>query len=187
MHKIHLVSTLLLWVFRILLILLPISLILFWANAPLGTIHRYFGEGWASILAVNYMTQVPSVIGPLSLETKLIGLCISLIPFTINLLTLIFLIRLFKNYAANIIFSLQNVIYIKRIGWILLLGQFLVPIYDALMSAALTWHNPPGHRLIAISFDKTNFAVILFAVMVILISWVMAEAYKDQEINKLII
>ena len=187
MHKIHVVSNVLLWVFRLLLVLLPISLILFWVNAPLGTIHEYLGAGWASIIAVNYAAHMPPILDPLTVETKLIGLCISLIPFTISALTLILLIKLFKNYAENDIFSLQNAIYLKRIGWVLLIGQLLGPVHQALLSAAMTWHNPPGYRMMTISLDKTNFAVIIFSVMVILISWIMAEAYKDREVNKLII
>lgn len=166
---------------------LPTSLALFWAGAPSGVIQSHLGEGWASLLSINYITHMPLITHALTTKVKLLGFCISIIPLSINLLILFYLIKLFKSYVHESIFSRQNVSCIQRIGWLLLAGQLLAPIYEALISATLTWGNPVGHRLITISFSKDNLAVILCATMIIVIAWIMAEAYKDQENHKLII
>lgn len=187
MKKIQLISHYLLWIFRALLVLLPISLLLFWIDAPTGLIKNTLGDSWASILSINYMAQMPPVLHALSSKTKMIGFLISLIPFSINMLTVYFLLKLFSNYAKLNIFSSDNAKRIKLIGWVILIGQILKPIHDALLSAALTWNNPAGHRLMTVSLNRTNIALIICAIMIILISWVMTEAYKEQETNKLIV
>ncbi len=187
MNKIQFVSQILLWVFRALLILLPLSLLLFWVDAPNGLIKSTLGEGWASFLAINYMASTPPVLHTLSATTKLCGLLISLIPLSINMLTAYFLLKLFKNYAALNIFSLENAHFIKRTGWTIFIGQILRPIHDAMLSAIVTWNNPPGHRLMTIMLDKTNLAFVACALMIILVSWIMTEAYQEQETSKLIV
>ena len=54
------------------------------------------------------------------------------------------------------------------------------------MSAALTWGNPRGshERMAAISFSGTNVAILLTALLIILISWIMAEGHKLAEDQK---
>jgi len=187
MNKIQFVSQIFLWVFRALLILLPLSLVLFWADAPDGLIKSTLGEDWASLLAINYMANTPPVLHTLSAATKLYGLLISLIPLSINMLTVYFLLKLFKNYSALNIFSLENARFIKRTGWTIFIGQILRPIHDSVLSAIVTWNNPPGHRLMTIAFDKTNLAFVACALMIILVSWIMTEAYEEQETSKLIV
>ena len=187
MNKIQLVSQIFLGVFRALLILLPLSLLLFWVDAPNGLIKSTLSEGWASLLTINYMANTPPVLHTLSATTKLLGFLISLIPFCVNMLTVYFLMKLFKNYAALNIFSRENARFIKRTGWTIFIGQILRPIHDSMLSAAVTWNNPLGHRLMTITFDKTNLAFVSCSLMIILVSWIMTEAYEEQETSKLIV
>lgn len=188
MNKIQFVSQIFLWVFRALLILLPLSLLLFWVDAPNGLIRSTLGEGWASLLAINYMANTPPILRTLSATTKLLGLLISLIPLSINMLTAYFLLKLFKNYAVLNIFSLENARFINRTGWIIFIGQMLLkPIHDLLLSAVVTWNNPPGHRVMTLTFDKANLGLVACAIMIIFVSWIMTEAYEEQETSKLII
>jgi hypothetical protein len=105
----------------------------------------------------------------------------------IALFILSMLIKLFSLYAKGEIFSLNNVRYIKNIGYALLIGQIVHPIYQGLMGLVLTWHNPPGHRFASVTFDQVNLGILLVALLVILISWIMAEGCKLQEEQKLVI
>src|SRR3990167_8519691 len=84
-----------------------------------------------------------------------------------------FLFQLFGLYKQAEIFSLKNVNYIKKIGYTLLIGQLLDPFYQALMTVNLTWSIHP--KILAIGFSGTNIGIILMALLVILISWIMAE------------
>lgn len=105
----------------------------------------------------------------------------------IQLATLLLLIFLFRNFQRMALFTLENVVMIKRIGYLILAGQIIHPFYEAIISAVLTWHNPAGKRLSEISFSTTNLSIIIIAFFMILISWIMAEGYKLQEEQKYVI
>lgn len=179
MRKIQRVSKFFRWLFQITCIALPILSIIFWFNAPspIEVVHH--------ALVVNYIPESIKIFHTLTYSERFFGFIISLMPLTVNLFILYFLIRLFQLYEKCEIFSLKNVQYIKYIGYTLLIGQFIAnPIYEAILSATLTWHNPRGERMATISFTGTNLGIVLTALLIILISWIMAEGYKINEDRK---
>lgn len=165
--------------FQFLFVLLPVLLIFGWYEAPhaLLTLH---GD-----LVIHMVPRSIPLLHPLSSTTKFLGFLISLIPTCIEMLVLYFLIKLFKLYEKGEIFTLNSVNYFRNVGYMLLIGQVVNPFYDALLSAALTWDNPPGHRIAVVIFNGKNIGIILIALLVILISWVMAEACKLNEEQQL--
>ena len=106
---------------------------------------------------------------------------------SIELYILYSLIKLFKLYEKAEIYSINSVRYIRNIGYALIITQLVNPIYEGLMGVALTWHNPTGHRFASISLDQTNIGIVLVALLVILISWIMAEGCKLREEQQLTI
>jgi hypothetical protein len=119
---------------------------------------------------------------------KLLGFFVSAILLGIALFILYFLIKLFRLYEKGEIFSFNNVRYIRNIGYVLLIGQLIAsPLNQFLMGLVLTWRNPHGHRFAAITLDQTNFGILLTALLVLLISWIMAEGYKLREEQQLTI
>ncbi len=180
MNKIQRVSKFFKWMFQITFILMPILLILFWINAPSPVSSTAANHGFV----ISYIPKGIKILHTLSANTKLLGFVISLIPLTVNLFILYFLIRLFKLFEACEIFSYKSVRYIKYVGYTLLIGQVVSPIHQALLSAALTWHNPHGERVISVSLSGTNLGILLMALLIILVSWLMSEAYKMQEDQK---
>jgi hypothetical protein len=177
MKKIQCVSKLFAWLFIIIFALLPTLVVVFWINAPtpisfVGTKTGFF---------VSFIPKGITILHPLSAQTKQLGFLVSLIPLTVNLFILYFLIKLFRQFSRGDIFSVSNITYIKRIGYTLLIGQLLGMIHEGLMSAVLTWHNPPGHRMIGISLSGTNIGILLMALLIILIAWIMTEGNKLKE------
>lgn len=174
MNKIQLVSGFFKCIFQMAFVLMPILLIIFWLNAPepLSSLTAHYG------LVVNYIPNDINIAHDLSPTTKLLGFIISLIPLSIDLLVLSFLIRLFKLFQSYEIFSSRTVNHIKHIGYTLLFGQIANPIYHLLLSIALTWNNPAGERYASISFNGTNVGILLAALLIILISWINSEAQK---------
>lgn len=99
-----------------------------------------------------------------------------------DLLILYFLIQLFKHYENGEIFSIKNIRYIKDIAITILYGQLLInPLYQAMISAVLTWHNPVGERTALIMFSSTNIGLLLGAILIILVSWIMQEGHQLQK------
>lgn len=182
MNKIRRVSLIFRILFQITFIVMPILLAIEWLNMPK---HTYFH----GIMIADVMSHQYPVLGPFSLLRKTLGFFVDCIPLAINLLVIYFLIKLFRLYEQGEIFSIKNVNYIRNIGYILLIGQCVHPIYDALMSIILTWNNHlyGAKRYIVISFSGTNLGIILIALLVILVSWIMAEGCKLREESQLTI
>ncbi|MEM9242983.1 MAG: DUF2975 domain-containing protein [Pseudomonadota bacterium] len=177
MRKIQYTSRFFKWVFIIAFIILPITLIVFWYKAPWPMAIKAAHYG----INLSYMPKLPPhahIADSFSMTTKLLGFMISLIPMTINLSVLYLLIRLFNNFERSAIFALKNVRYCRWIGYALFIGQVLNPIHELLLSMAVTWQNPPGERIASLSFSGSNVGILLLALLIILISWIMGEAYK---------
>ncbi len=122
---------------------------------------------------------------PLPWSTRLLGLGVAMIPTGIGMLSLWWLFRLFSCFSAGEIFTRNTVKYIRRTGWTVLIGAGITPIYEALMTIVLTIHNPPGERLVAITFDSANFEEIVIGGVVIVVSWIMDEGRKLRETEEL--
>jgi hypothetical protein len=118
---------------------------------------------------------------------RLLGLTISLVPLSITLLLYSNLVTLFLMYERLNFFNLENVAVIKRIGFYLLLSELIRPFIEGATTVLLTWQNGPGHRVFAISLQGYNVALIITGVMIILISWIIAEGHRLNEEQRLTI
>lgn len=183
MDKIKRISLFFRVLFQVVFVALPIFLIIAWIKFS-GTLVIIGGT-----INLNYIpaAYTNSILHALSGSEKLLALCLSSIPMLIQLYILYSLINLFKLYEKGEIFSINNVRYIRNIGYAVLITQIIDPIYQGAMGFVLTRYNPPGHRFAAITLDQTNIGVVLIALMVILISWIMAEGCKLREEQQLTI
>lgn len=177
MHKIQRVSKLFRVLFQLSFLLLPIMMLFFWMGAP----QPILLGGEQAGISITFIPEGIKILHPLSMQTKILGFIVSLIPNGLYLCALYFLIRLFKLYENHIIFSIQNITYIKRIAYTLLLSQLLEPVYQGLISPLLTWHNPAGQRSIDITLSQTNLSILVIAILMILVSWIMTEGYQLKE------
>lgn len=181
MNKIKHISAFFRIFFIMIAVALPLIQIIGWMLAP--------GE----LSFLNHMISfqvIPSsyaVMHQLSSLERFSGFVVSIIPLGISLLILYFLIKLFRLYERGDIFSVKHVIYIRNIGYALLIGQLLNPIYQLLMGLVLTLRNPPGHRVMSITLDQTNIGILLVALLLILVSWIMMEGCKLNEEQQLTI
>lgn len=183
MNKIQKISCFFKWLFTAVFISLPILYGVFWAGAPSPFPSTMKDFGFS-------MSLIPGgihIMHPLSIYTKTLGFVISLIPLSINLFILFFIVKLFKNFENKEIFSLSNVKIIKKVGLGILIGQFMHLIYDLLMSVTLTWHNPVGHRVALMTLKPIDLGLLFTSLLIILISWIMMEAYQLKEENQYII
>lgn len=189
MIKIQRVSFLFKVLFQILFIALPVLLILAWATSPDSLVFL------GGILNMSFIprayttagTHGGAILHPLGNAERVFGFGLSALPTLIDLYIVYSLIKLFSLYEKGEIFSLNNVRRLRNIGYALFLGQILNPIYEGLMGIVLTWNNPPGQRFAAITLDQTNLGVLVMALLVILISWIMAEGCKLREEQQLTI
>ena len=167
--------------FQISCILLLVAEIATWANAPASlTLWQQTG---ASMIPEGYLSKI--LAQHFSATIKLEGFLVNMIPTGIEIIILILLIRLFRQFELGNIFTEKNVNYIRKIGYAILIGQLLLPVYQSLIGIIVTWSNGPTHRMFAITFGTDNIKIIIGALIVILISWIMAESYKLHEEQQL--
>lgn len=190
MNKIQRVSLFFRVIFQVLFIAFPTVLAIAWMTTP-DSVVMLGGLINARFIPESYIAPGTNHLGgimhTLSGSEKLLGFAISCLPLIVNLFIIYSLIKLFKLYEKGEIFSINNVRYIRNTGYGLLATQLINPIYEGVIGLALTWHNPPGHRYASISMDQTNIGILFVGLMVILISWIMAEGCKLREEQQLTI
>jgi len=193
MEKIRRVSLYFRMIFQLIFIALPVLLIVSWIYAPEslvllhGIIHLDAIPANYSGMHVFSSQGVPekALLHTLSVSEKILGCLVSAIPMVVNMFILFMLIKLFRLYEKGEIFTVNNVKYLRNIGYALLIGQLIDPAYQFVMGIVLTLHNPPHHRFASITLDQTNIGIVFTALLVILISWIMLEAYKLREEQQL--
>lgn len=162
-------------VFQSLLILIPLWSVIFWLNV------QYFYTQHPQISTL-FISQSWTISHPFTGMDIFWGLSISfLFSTSFTLLILYFLICLFKLYEQGEIFTFQSVQYLKKIGYTILVSQIAGLFNDAALSLALTFNNPVGQRATSFGINQNNLFAVITAIMIIFISWIMAEACKLQE------
>ncbi|WP_305840644.1 DUF2975 domain-containing protein [Photobacterium leiognathi] len=159
--------------FQTLLFLTPLLVIYFWLTVDTpydyltttGMVQTSFDiDGWTDT--------------PLTLNTRFVAMAVSLLLCSIIMYALKILVKLFKNYENNNIFTLENAMSYQKLGYCIFYwvgGGFL---YQPIITLILTFNNPVGDRMIAISFLGIDFLTVLFGFIVLIISWVMKEGYQ---------
>ena len=74
------------------------------------------------------------------------------------------------------VFSEENIFCYKRLGKLLFLLACVNFICEGLMSAALTFQNPTGERVLSLSLGMPQIFPILIGLVIIGVSYVMEEA-----------
>lgn len=172
MEKIKNVSIVLKNLFLLLVFVLPLCDIVLWFF--LKHYHRhYFG--------ISVLPHGVKIWAHPDLWAKLLGFGGFLIPTLVDMFMCWMLFRLFQQYQKGKIFTPFAVRCLKWVGLGLLIRQFAGVVSQAIVSVALTSNNPVGFHVLHISFSDFNLYGILVAVMVLIISWVMAEGCKLQE------
>ena len=172
-------STGLKWACMLPIVLILVAMVLFWFfnmnySQSYGIAHASYSFNFIpNGIAIS---QVPSI------SIKVIGFLISLAQNSMLFLVFIYLMKLFSLYGRREVFSLRSVKLIRKVGVVLLLSELVFnPIGQMLLSLLLTFNNPPGDRAISVSLSGSSMSLLFVAVIILLLSFVMKEAYVLQE------
>jgi len=163
--------------FQVAFLITIIFTIMAWLQLP-EPLH-FFGKNANFVFSV--IPKHLPILEPLRGTQKLCGFVLGLIPLAVHLAVLYYLIRLFSLYEEGKIFFMENVIATKRIGLLLALQQIINPLYEIMITPVLTWYNPVGQRVIEADFSNSNVGLLIMGLMIILVSWIMAEGCKLRE------
>lgn len=188
MNKIQRLSSRLLQVLNIFLVIFPAMITLGWLliDAPFIKSLIQSGLFLQPVATPEGMVYLHSVNWTfLSKSLGLLGQWVGFLPFFLSFFVLK---KLFQNYQKGQIFNFANAISYKQLGWLFFWDALLAkPISQLLMVLALTISNQPGHRYLHVSFGTPNLEALFCGGVVILISWVMAEASQLHDDQKWVI
>ncbi len=178
MDRIRLVATILRYILLSVMVLLPILHFLLWFSVDpveAATSHTVTLT-WPTWENFYYHWKL-----------SFIGASIDFINVVFEILICYFLACLFKLYAKGQIFTAANVACFRKLGIVILVGKAISYVEIPLLSWVVTWlHNPNAARYMS-PFRSTDLSVMLFAVFLIIISWIMGEAVKMSEEQELTI
>lgn len=123
----------------------------------------------------------------LTTSLQLAGFAASVFPMTSLLYILVNLKKLFLLYKDGKIFSFDHVIIFKKIAKGILFWVLGTIVYGTAKSVIFSIQNPPGSKMISVSFGSQELTTLIIGIIVFIISWVMDEGRILAEENKLTI
>ena len=153
----------------VLALAIPIGLAAMWSNFEL----------WAATHPeLANLQPLPS---PMPARTLALGFLIAMIPGGIAVYAVWRLRSLFGLYAKGLIFTAESSRCLHAFALAVLLTALAKPISGALMSVALTWGNPPGERMLSISFGSSEITTIFVGCVFLIIARIMEEGRELAE------
>lgn len=123
----------------------------------------------------------------LDVPTRLLAFAVSMIPMSVLLIMLHCAYRLFDDFRLGLVFTVDAVIGLRRIGSCILALAVLRPVTATLLSLILTWSNPPGQRILALSLGVDDYMAATLGGLVFAIGYVMADAARIADDNRQIV
>lgn len=96
--------------------------------------------------------------------------------------------KIFLKYRQGSIFTVENAKHYRSLGFLFFVHAFLAkPLGFALLILGVTLNQPPGERVLSLSFGTGNMNSIILGLLVIVISWVMQEGSRLEEEQRLVV
>lgn len=95
--------------------------------------------------------------------------------------------RFFDSYATGQLFPATSGQRLKSIGRFCLWLAIANPLIRLISLLIMTWLNPPGQKILVISFSSTDGFLLVFSGLLFMIGHILAESNRIAEDNKLIV
>lgn len=113
----------------------------------------------------------------------LLGALASLPGVLLGLVALWHLWQLFGQYATGHVFGRGAQRHMRVFAGCMLGSAVLAPLLRAAVGVALTWGNPPGQRMLALTVSWNDYVAILCGAVMLAIALVMSQAVQLAEEN----
>lgn len=187
--EIQKICNIILFICYSLVAILAMLILLQWVATDTSLAQTFFRFG------IVFFSPIMTAHGPVSMinhhfsfTEKLIGFAGTTIGLLPLILALVLLIKIFKRYSMGNIFSLENVICYKYLGYLFFFDALLAkPIREILLSLVATLTEAPDHPRMIVGFGIPNLESIAYGTIIIVIARVMHVGYKIQEEQQLVI
>ena len=113
-----------------------------------------------------------------------LGAALALLPAVLWLVGLFHLWRLFGLYAQGAALTAAAQRALRLVALTVLAAALLRPLYQSLLSVVATIDNPPGQRMLTVSFGTHDYFLLLLGLVLTVIATVMADAVHAAEENR---
>ncbi len=148
---------------------IPLTLGVMWLNFEL------WGRTHPDIIGLGPLPQ------PMPAMSLILGFVVSMIPGSLAVYAALRLRQLFDFYARGLIFTAENTRCLRGFALAILGFALAKPVAGALMSVVLTMTNPPGQRMLAISFGSSELTTLFVGCIFLIIAWIMDEGRELAE------
>ncbi|TAI61872.1 DUF2975 domain-containing protein [Bradyrhizobium sp. Leo170] len=122
-------------------------------------------------------------IRPIGWPVRLAGLAISAVPLACLIWGLLQARRCFESFAANRFFTPENSSRLRGLATAMLASAVLKPVVGAALSVVLSWQTYAQGKDLVINLSSDSLLALLFAGLVSVTAWVLAEANSIAEEN----
>ena len=163
------ITLMLKYIFKAIFYGFPLLIATFWITGaePHWLFHNF-----------NLMPEQLLPLGDPSTTTRILGFMVTLLPTIAGMLISYYFINLFDLYHQGRVFEFKNARCIRNIAIVTIGWQLVRPIYDVLISYALTYQT--GIQ-IHVLFDVTALRNFLIGILIYIVALVMEQACKLRE------
>ena len=129
----------------------------------------------------------PDLPDQLSLQQNILLFIVGAVPSLIFALVLFEAKKFFDCYSTGQLFPVTSGQRLKSIGRFCLSLAIVNPIIRMITLLIMTWFNPPGQKILIISFSSTDGFLLVFSGLLFMIGHILAESNRIAEDNKLIV
>ncbi|WP_342708183.1 DUF2975 domain-containing protein [Bradyrhizobium sp. B124] len=142
---------------------LAVGLLAYWLASPDEAILRDAGLTGIAFHPIGWLV-------------RLMGLVVSALPLACLIWGLSRVRRAFTSFAAGRFFTAANVAGLRDLAIAMLVSTLLKPVIGALLSILLSWQTYAQGKSVVIVLGSDTLLALLFAGLVAVTAWVMAEA-----------
>lgn len=153
---------------QVFMVVLPLATILYWQFFP-----------FFSALGIQ-VSNTPLELMHASQKSQAVALLANLLPVSNIVIGLYLLNKLFQNFAAGLVFSMDNVEIYRKIGVCLFCLSITDNLFDSLITYIMTYESSLDTRALSFGYDSAQIIYIVIGGLILITSKVMREAYQLQ-------
>jgi hypothetical protein len=162
-QRIQLLSTILGYLCAGISIVLAVGLVVYWIVSADETIHLD--------------ARLPGIaVHPIGWDVRLVSLAISALPLACLILGLLRARQCFAAFAQGRFFAIENIHRLRDFAVAVFASTLLKPLAGAALSILLSWRTYATGKTLVVNFGSDSLLALLFAGLIAVIAWVMAEA-----------
>jgi len=151
-------------------IVLAAGLVAYWVVSTDDTIHLD--------------ARLPGIaVHPIEWDIRLASMVISALPLACLIWGLLRVRRCFEAFGQGRFFTLENIHGLRDFAIAVFASTLLKPVAGAALSILLSWQTYATGKSLVVNFGSDALLALLFAGLIAVIAWVMAEAMAIADEN----